>query len=137
VVNVVLPYETLNTVLIMVAGMFAACIACEWLKDDMKYLYQGALLLAISAMSLIFGWALFSDTINYADLGTVHYEPLGWVLIFFGAASFVIFIFVWLPKIVEPYNIALPRFPKPRVEPMHPQQTGLHPQYARRPPGGK
>jgi hypothetical protein len=102
----------------------------------MKYLYQGAMLLAISAMCFIFGWALFSDTIQYGSIGTVHYEPLGWVLLFFGASSFVIFVFAWLPKIIAPYNVRVPSFPKPRIEPMHPQQVGLHPQYGRKPPGG-
>jgi len=120
----------------MIVGLFAACIACEWLKDDMKYLYQGAMLLAISAMCFIFGWGLFSDTIQYGNLGTVHFEPLGWVLIFFGAASFVLFILAWLPKIIAPYNISVPGFPKPKIAPLHAQQANLHPQYGRKPPGG-
>lgn len=132
----VLPFETFNSCLYVIVGLFAACIACEWLKDDMKYLYQGATLLSISALCFIMGWGLFSDTVLYATDVYVHFEPLGWVLIFFGAASFVIFIFAWLPKIVAPYNISVPRFPKPKIEPMHPQQAGLHPQYGKRPPGG-
>jgi hypothetical protein len=47
------------------AIMFTACIACEFIKDDMKLLYQGVILLVNGAIGLVVGWSLFGDNILY------------------------------------------------------------------------
>lgn len=115
-------YETLNACILLIGMLFIACVACEWLKDDMKYLYQGLTLLTNSAIALIMGFELMTGNIWYGGLGGMQFDPLGWVLIFVGAMSFILLIIVWLPKIGKPYDVHAGRIPRVAVQPLNPQE---------------
>lgn len=114
-------YETLDACLVLMGIMFAAAVGCEWLKDDMRYLYQGVLFAIIAAMGLVFGFELFSGNIWYGGLGGMKFEPLGAVLIAWGALSAICGAVVWLPKIASPFK---PKtiYRLPDAEPKQPMQ---------------
>jgi len=118
-------YETLDACLLLIGLLFGGCIACEWLKDDMKYLYQGVMLLTISAVSLIMGFELFTGNIWYGGLGGMQFEPLGWILLFVGGVSFLLLLVIWGPKIAAPFNVHVSPFPRPAIKPMQPPQPRL------------
>jgi len=117
-------HETFNTVLLFMGILFASNIACEWIKDDMKYLYQGVALLIDAALGLIMGWELFTENVWLGGIGSMQFPPLGFVIAGFGALCFVLFVFKWLPMVVKPYEKAGGDYPLSPRSPKKPMQPG-------------
>lgn len=82
--------ETFNALLIFLALLFCAGILCEWLNTEKKHVYQFIIFFTIAVLSGVLGFELFTENIMYANGVTMQFGPLGFVMIFFGFASFVI-----------------------------------------------
>lgn len=117
-------YETLNTCITFMALIFGAVIACEFLKTDIKYLYQGVALLCNAAVGLVCGWALFTENVIVSADTFTQYPALGFVLATFGAFNFILLLAVWLPKVLSPYGRAGSDFMQQPKAPMRPQKPG-------------
>lgn len=116
------PLDLVETLLILAGILFSIIVACEWLRDDMRYVYQGVLLLVTGAICLVSGYSFFTGVTSGAD--TIILEPIGGVLGFFGGMCALLVLIVWLPKILAPYS--------GRSDP----SISQHPQQRPRGPGG-
>jgi hypothetical protein len=118
-----LAVTTLNACLVFMAIMFTACIACEFIKDDMKLLYQGVILLVNGAIGLVVGWSLFADNILYGS-STLSYDPLGWIVSTFGALCGVLLFVIWLPRALKPLRGGSDFSHDTPRRPMRPREPG-------------
>lgn len=119
-----LAYETLNTLIWVIFLLYGLCIACEFLKDDMKILYRTILLLINAALGLVAGWSLFTTNVLYTAGTTMQYEPLGFILATSGAFSFLLLCVTLLPYALRPYSHAGSGFQSQMSTPKKPRQPG-------------
>ena len=114
--------STLNACLIFMGILFTACIACEFLKDDMKLLYQGVILLVNGAMGIVVGWAMFGENVLYGTTA-ISYDPVGWIISSFGALCGILLFVIWLPRAFKPYRGGADFQDAPR-RPQRPREPG-------------
>lgn len=114
--------DTVNTLMMFAGVLFCAAIACEWLKDDMKYLFQGVALLIDSALMIMLGLELFTQNIVTDSGSTMQFDPLGAILLGFGALCFILMAARWLPLLLKPYEggADTPVSPRAPKRPMRP-----------------
>jgi drug/metabolite transporter (DMT)-like permease len=115
------PLDLVNNLLLFVSLLFAVCVACELLKDDMKILYQGVILLVDSALLLVTGWYFYTGIADGASTVTDPYYAI--ILATFGGLCIVLFIFIWLPRVLSPYKMGAD-YPAVGRKPARPREPG-------------
>lgn len=123
-----LPLDFYNQLLLFAALLFIVCIACEWLKDDMKIVYQFVILLFDSAIILLLGIYLYLGVDNAGTTFTDSYMAA--VLFFFGGILGFLAIVKLLYKpgdqpgvALEPYGVGAD-YPAPPRNPQKPKMPG-------------
>jgi hypothetical protein len=120
-----LSVDTLNYIMVFMALMFACCIACEWLKDDMKTLYRVIILITNAALGLVSGWELFTNNVVFAGGMTMQFEPLGFILSTFGALNGLLLFIVIILPIIRPFGGQGSDFPSPAKQIKKPREPGM------------
>jgi hypothetical protein len=125
-----MPGELFSMLILAVVALIAIAAYATRIEDDLRYIYQGVVLLIASALSLLMGFTTVAGDVVYGDIPVP--ERLGYVFLAIGAFLFILLCFVWMPKIMKPYDVHVKAFPKPLIKPLQPPQ----PQQPQRPPRG-
>jgi peptidoglycan/LPS O-acetylase OafA/YrhL len=124
-----LPLEYYNQLLLFSALLFIVCIACEWLKDDMKIIYQFVILFfAVAPITILLGIYLYTGVDN---AGTTFTDPyMAPVLFFFGGVLALLAIIKLLYKpgdkpgvVVQSFGVGADYPAAPR-NPQQPRKPG-------------
>jgi hypothetical protein len=124
-----LPLDLYNNLLLFSALLFGVCIACEWLKDDMKIIYQFVILFfGCAPILLLLGWYLYMGIDNAGTTFTDGY--LAAVLSFFGGILALLAFIKLLYKPGDKPGVAVQSFgegadyPTPPRAPQRPRKPG-------------